>query len=221
MQASSHQWARGVLLNAWRSVFGGEPGLPELQYAQAVAMLESSYGMGWKGAGVGSNNWGAIQSGHPPCGGNAFLYTDTHPNADGTSTPYSICFRRYASPEAGAADVLRVLYTNKRSVVLDAAQEGNLFNAAKAQHDTGYYEGFGATVQERVQHYADVLERNVKEIAAANNEPVAITMAGPPPGGGWLRSALLVAGATLAVVGVGAAAFVLSDPDARARLFGG
>src|ERR1044071_764272 len=77
----------------------------ERYWIQLISALESQYAKGWKGAGVGSWNMGAVQAGHAPCNpATSFEYTDSHPNADGTSTKYTICFKKYAGPVEGMAD---------------------------------------------------------------------------------------------------------------------
>ena len=199
----NHVQARQVMLQAWPSAIGGTPDLPELQIAQALAWLESSYGQGWKPPCSGSNNWGAIQSGRPPCGSDGCLYTDTSPQADGSSVPYSVCFRVYASPVEGAAAAIRTMYvSNGRGKVLAAAKRGAIYDAAAALYDTSYYQGFGATRAVRVQHYADALAKNVQAIAKANGEKVVATMQGTK-GVAWLGPALLFVAGVAGAAGVG------------------
>src|SRR5512143_1913434 len=97
-------WARSVIVQMWP---GGIPqSLPALQIVQANAALESGYGQGWHPPCNASNNWGAVQAGSaPPCPSGSCQYTDTHPD----SGSYSWCFKVYPSPEAGAADFMRVM----------------------------------------------------------------------------------------------------------------
>lgn len=171
-----HASARRILAQVAPGVLGRAPNLAILQAAQAVALGESNYGAGWKADCAGSNNWGAVQAGKPPCGGDTCLYTDTHPNADGTSTPYEICFRRYPTPEAGAAHMLQILFTRKGARdagVLDAAASGNLKAFSQAMYNSHYYEGFGATPEARVNNHYKMLRANVERIAKALNEPIA------------------------------------------------
>lgn len=146
-----------------------------LQALQGVCWLESQYGMGWKGAGKGSNNWGAVQGGRPPCNlVVGFQYTDTHPNADGTSTPYSICFKRYATPVDGCADVARIMYGNPKTPkqALDRAIAGDMYGVSAAMRAQGYYEGFGRTQAERIANHHKALMRGIVRIAAALGEPL-------------------------------------------------
>ena len=142
----------------------GEPITPgEIKALAGVACLETSYGDGWKGAGKGSFNMGAIQ-GTGPAG--SFVYTDTHPNAGGTNTPYQIAFRRYRSVVEGWADLVNVVYVNRgRARVREAAKAGDWYGVSKALHETGYYEGYGRTEAERVANHHRALSR---AIAAAD-----------------------------------------------------
>ncbi len=59
--ADLHKWARPIVVEAFARIKQRQPTLPELQYAQAVCWLESSYGKGWKGAMASQKNWGAVQ----------------------------------------------------------------------------------------------------------------------------------------------------------------
>lgn len=176
-----HAEARKAVLEAFEKVFGRRPSLPEAQVLQGVAWLETNYGRGWKGDGKNSNNWGAIQRGKPPCDpANSFLYTDTSPNADGTSTPYSICFRKYATAEEGARDLAIIVYRSRPSV-LTAAATGDLFSVSAALHATRYYEGFGKTVGDRISNHHKALRAAVLLQARAFNEPMPDGTMPPPP----------------------------------------
>lgn len=111
----------------------------ERQYALTVARGEGFYGKGWKGPGVGSKNWGAVQ-GTGSAG--SFLNIDHH--ADGTS--YQGTFKRYNTDEEGFGDMADVLYRGgKRKAVgakaiKDALARGSLRDAVFAQHANGYFE---------------------------------------------------------------------------------
>ena len=176
------QTVLSVLQGAWPTIFSEQPTTRELHTATMVARHESGYGTGWKGEMVGSNNWGAIQASTPPCTpGVSAPNVDTHPNADGTSTPYTSCFKVYATPEAGAADLLHVLFVvNKRQSVRNAANTGSIYAVAKAMHDTGYYEGFGSTVEQRVQGYADALWANYQAFLKISGAAAVMSPTGDP-----------------------------------------
>ena len=164
---TTHHEARALAQNALGVVYHQAPSLtsPVVACLAGVASLETSYGDGWKGAGRGSNNMGAIQCGGGWTGGR-FSYTDTHPNTDGTSTPYRVDFRAYPTPLEGWVDLVRTVYVNRgRAKVLAAAQAGDVLGVSRALHDTGYYEGYGKTVEDRVQNHYRALSR---AIAAAD-----------------------------------------------------
>lgn len=152
-----------------------QPTLPERQALCGVGRLETRYGDGWKNAGVGSNNIGAIQAAHPPCDPSTmFQYTDTHPNPDGTSTAYSICFRKYARPEDGWADLVRVMYGTRDNPkrALAEATRGNLYGVSAAMRAQGFYEGFGKTQSDRINNHYKALYASVLAAATALGEPM-------------------------------------------------
>lgn len=145
----------------------GSASLGAIRYLCGVAMLESGYGTAWKGAGAGSFNLGAIQAGSS-WAGDVFVATDTHPNADGTSTPYRIEFRKYHSAEAAWDDLVKVVFKNRgRSTVLAAADRDDSYAVSAELHRTGYYEGFGATVAKRIANHHAALTRCVNAADAA------------------------------------------------------
>lgn len=171
----THAEARAVLKDVWSSVTGREPSLPELQYAQAVGMLESHYGDGWVhaksplGAGAGSNNWGAVQCKHgpPSVPGECFETTDHHPDG----RPYQWCYRIYATPQDGAAGMLKLL-TVARPTTWKAMQAGDTYGASYALY--GYYGGKGSK-DKAVSDHAKLCYHNAKQIAASLGEPLALT----------------------------------------------
>lgn len=152
----SHREMRDILAQAFWSRVGRQATRPELQCLQSVAWLETAYGQ-WKAPGVGSFNFGAIQAGRGWVG-DTFVYTDTHPNADGTSTPYQVPFRKYKSAVDGAIDLARVVYfghgrakylgpgpiLERREVVLMPASRGDTHGFSTGLYQTVYYEGFGS-----------------------------------------------------------------------------
>lgn len=161
------QWARGVLRRVWpASTLPASP--TALQAAQAVARGETYYGRGWKNACTGSRNWGALQS----TDGTGCAATDTHPTASGASVPYAARFRVYDTDDAGAADFLRVLLRGGVSAALAA---GDAQAIAAAMHANGYFEGFGATVEDRIRNYASAIAKNARAVAAGNAEPLVVT----------------------------------------------
>lgn len=143
------------------------------------ASIETGFSRRWGQAGQRSNNAGAVQSGRPPCNpSTSFIYTDTHPNPDGTSTPYSICFKKYPTLVDGVADVARIMYreirvgAEYRRPALDAAMIGDLYGVSAGMRAQGYYEGFGRTQAERIGNHHRALENAVRVVAIALGEPM-------------------------------------------------
>jgi hypothetical protein len=154
-----HHWARAIILAGFRQTFNREPTLREAQFAQAVALGESSYGRGWKEPGVGSFNWGAVQAGRPPCNpATSFGYGDTHADGEG----YAACFRKYASDVDGAADFIRIMY---KPNVLAAANDGNISGVSAGMRANRYFEL-------ALDKHIIGLTRHLKELTTALNEPM-------------------------------------------------
>lgn len=172
----SHQDARQLCAAAFAEQFHREGTTPELQCLQAIAWLETNYGSSWKGAGVGSFNMGAIQKGGWT--GEVFTYTDTHPNPDGTSTPYQIGFRKYPNAVAGFQDLCKVVYVvfDTRKKALECAGKRDLLGFSTwLHHYPAYFEGFGRSDIERIAHHqAAVLSAIKLQCAALHEEPPEI-----------------------------------------------
>ncbi len=146
--------------------------LPVRQALCGVGYLETGYGDWWKGAGVGSNNIGAEQRGRPPCDpSSSFLYRDSHPQPDGTSTLYEICFKKNATPELGWVDLVRDMYV-KRPSVLREARNGNLYGVSYELRQTFYYEGVGKTQADRINNHFKELSSAVRRAATVLGEPM-------------------------------------------------
>jgi hypothetical protein len=187
------------MAQAFRNVMGREATPTELQYAQAVAWLETNYGQGWKGAMVGSNNWGAVQCGKTATG-TCIQYQDSR--ADGTK--YSVGFRAYPSAVAGAEDVVRHVFQKRpKTASALASSTPSAYRASYAMRRERYYEGFcpnatkkygseparaslanpdrdegtRACMQEAVEAHSKLTGSLSREIAAANADPAPL-----PPG---------------------------------------
>lgn len=135
----------------------------------ACALHETLFGSGWHGAGKDSHNQGAIQ-----CGGwtgERFVYVDTHPNADGSSTKYTACFRAYPDDPGGWSDLAKVMYKGRRARVLEAALREDWKGVSEAMKLTGYYEGFGKTDADRVANHLRAMMRGVKRALAVLGAP--------------------------------------------------
>lgn len=156
-----HTEARTAAAASIQRVFGREALGGEAAGEAGVSWLETNYDKGWKGAGKGSRNKGAQQCG-PNWKGRRFSYFDTHPNADGTNTKYQIDFRAYDSEEDSWDDMCRTVYVNRgRVVVRAAAVDRDWFAMSKGLHSTGYYEGYGKTVAERINNHYRSLSRAI------------------------------------------------------------
>ena len=131
-----------------------------MRHCHGVGQLESQCGYGWLGRGAGKNNIGAIQAG-PDWTGDTFPYTDTHPNADGTSTPYTVLFRAYPTLLDGWVDLVRVMYTGHRSDVYLMACKGDTYSVSELMRKTRYYEGFGPTQHDRIRNHMLALRRAI------------------------------------------------------------
>lgn len=131
------------------------------RFALWNAWGESNWGAGWGGAGVGSNNMGAIQACKPTgercnCAQPSFIYVDSRP--DGSK--YRYCYRVYSSPEAGLLDMLEVLYFGGRATsakTLDGVRV-SMREALSRQYDAGYYEGFGPDRASRIASRVKFME---------------------------------------------------------------
>lgn len=169
---TSHAQAARYGEAALRERLPNDVSRPVRQALCGVGKIETGYGDGWRGAGAGSNNIGADQSGHPPCNpATSFLYRDTHPNADGSSTTYEICFGKYATPEKGWGRLVHVMYEQRPSVLREA-ENGNLYGVSYELRQTKYYEGFGKTQADRINNHYKALLGAVKSAATALGEPM-------------------------------------------------
>lgn len=163
--AAMHRQARLDAIDAFTAITHVRPTVNELRMLEAVALHETTFGAGWKGAGAGSFNMGAIQAGKGWTG-ETFGWTDTHPTATGGATSYDARFRKYATAVDGWKDLVRELYL-RRSSVRRAAATGNPLTVAKAMRATGFYEGRGATEDARIRGYAQALADMLWEIDRA------------------------------------------------------
>lgn len=133
--------AAAIMREACKAELGREPSDSELTYCLAIAKLETGFGRGWKGAMVGSNNWGAVQcsSSAQGSGGSCIPYEDSY--ADGTR--YKIDFRSYPTPLDGARDVVKHVMVHRPSVAkILGADDCTIYRASLAMRRTTYYGGF-------------------------------------------------------------------------------
>lgn len=174
-----HVAARQHATDGFRAAIGRDPTRPERQCLQAIGALETGYGGGWKGAGAGSNNIGAITAGKIWTGA-TFEYRDSRPDNQGNNIWYVTKFRKYATPADGWADLARQVYGSKlRPHVLAAASAGDTHGFSAALY--GYYLGHGATVAERVAGHHRAVLRNLQALCRACSEPLPSGEPIPPP----------------------------------------
>jgi hypothetical protein len=148
--STSHAQAAAILASAWGEVHRAAPVGQQIPYAQAVAWLETHYGQA--GQFAGSNNWGAIHSGHaPPCPPGTFLGTDLGP----------VCFTAYADPVAGAVGFLRVLTTGRRTVVANAMVAGTPEDVASAMKATAYFQATAESYAQAIRGALAVIGAHV------------------------------------------------------------
>jgi len=166
--------ASGYAKEALRQTYLSEPTVGEVVCLQACSLGESGYGDYWKGAGVGSNNQGAIQKGAGWTGA-TFEYVDTHP-IPGTnqSQTYRTEFRKYPTPVDGWEDLVRIMYKN-RPTVHAAAISSDWYGVSREMYRTHYYEGFGPDDASRIAHHDVMMRRGInRALVALNQTPVIV-----------------------------------------------
>lgn len=182
----THREARQHIQTGLRSVLGREPNIAEMQILAAIALLESGYGSGWKGAGIGSFNMGAITAGSS-WKGETFEYRDSRPdpNNPGKDIWYTTKFRKYPNAAEGFADLARVAFiTNgRKNAVLPHATEGDVYGVSAGLYATTYYTGKAAypTPAARINVHYQGLMAHIRNIANALGEPMPDGEAPPPP----------------------------------------
>ena len=132
----------------------------EKHYVAIVARHETFYGKGWKNEGIGSNNWGAVQTRNSDPN-QSFKHIDHH--ADGSQ--YTAFFKKYPDNTSGANDLIRILLKPNVKAALAA---GNGDDAVASQRANGYFEAPLAL-------YHQALRRNYEEFLKKTNEPRLIT----------------------------------------------
>jgi hypothetical protein len=149
----SSQEARAILDRAVQSVTGGSlPGL-SMDLIQGVARFETGYGGKWDATGCPgadtSNNWGAVKNSGGRWATLAEAQCDPSKSfacqdRDSSGKTWWYCFRRYATPEDGAAHTVSVLWKNPYVRAYLLSGEGGVPEMAAAMKQGGYFE---ATVE--------------------------------------------------------------------------
>lgn len=168
-----HQLARDRVSKALELHYGTPPSLDEIRVLAGVGWLESNYSLGWaltkKDPSLDPNNEVCNQCGSQ-WKGDSFSGTDTHPNPDGSSTPYPAAFRKYPQALAetdnpilgGWNDAVLTVYCNRgRNSVRIAAKSGDFRAVSTLLHSTTFYEGFGSTVASRIEHHLAALSKGI------------------------------------------------------------
>lgn len=125
-----------------------------LDLVHGLALFESNQGDGWKGAGAGSHNWGAVHAGEkPPCKPGHFEQYDDGPS----------CFVTYPSDRAGAAGLVRVLWRmpHVRAYLAGGGIEPNRM-AAEMKRDryfTSDLAGYQQSLSAKVKRVREALGR--------------------------------------------------------------
>jgi murein DD-endopeptidase MepM/ murein hydrolase activator NlpD len=181
LKADKHKWARDILERAFIKVMGREPTLTELQLAQSVALIETTYGTGWKGEGRNSNNWGAIQCSDCPnkgkpvngkCPPGSFYQQDSNPTSSGKQQIYHWCYKSYPTPEDGAAGLIKQIFINKnrKDLTLEAAENKSVKDFSAAMYDSKYYAGTKPTREGNINSHFNKMNKAIAAITSALNE---------------------------------------------------
>lgn len=156
---------------------------------QAVSLLESSYGKGWKPPGNGSKNRGAITGTYEGMG---FTYKDSrYDPKTGTVIPYETTFRAYPTDEEAVRDLARVMY-DQRPTVRAAAKAGDLEGVSRALRETSYYIGVKPKEQAIQDHYG-AMQKRLSTILTATGMSNAFTKLG------WFPVAIAAIGSVVSV----------------------
>ncbi len=163
--AARHKGAAEVIRQAFLAEMGREGTDAEIQYATAIANIESSYGRGWKGAMVGSNNWGAVQ-----CAANAQTAAGCIPYQDSFSTgqKYNIAFRSYPTPVDGARDVIKHIFKKRPRTAAALSEDAPcVFRASLAMRRESYYGGFCPKATNRYGATSIIAKENRNPVSEA------------------------------------------------------
>jgi len=128
-----------------------------------------------------SHNWGAMQCGKVAdkdgrCPPGCFPAKDSSP----VTGAYLGCFQVHPDADTGARALVK-LVTVSRPGIAAALPSGDAQKIAAAMHEARYFEGFGATVEIRIEGYARALLRNAEINARQAGVPLLISIPPPPP----------------------------------------
>jgi hypothetical protein len=126
-------------------------------------------------------NFGAMQCGAKAdkdgkCPEGCFPARDSSP----VTGAYLACFQVHPTEEAGVAAFVRLVAVSRPGIAA-VLPSGNVRQIAEAMHQARYYEGHGATVEERIAGYASALLRNAQVNAAQARVELLLHEPPPPP----------------------------------------
>jgi peptidoglycan hydrolase-like protein with peptidoglycan-binding domain len=179
--------ARAHAIAGFQAAFSREPTLSERQCLQAIGRLETSYGYGWKGAGKGSNNMGAITAGYL-WNGDTFEHRDSRPATPNDPLEkvkdgqiwYTTKFRAYPTAAAGWEDLARLVY-EKRPAALESASAGDSYAFSAALYATRYYLGRHQAAAENIAAHHKAVLAAIRAMSAALGEVMPGGMSAPMP----------------------------------------
>lgn len=213
-EAALHKAMRPVILAAFKQAVGREPTLAELQYVSAVAWLETRYGTGWPANMAQAHNWGAVQ-----------CYTEKespdtcipHQDHDSGGTAFKVGFKRYASDQDGAADVVKHIIKHRpRTAAALSESKPSAYRASYAMRREKYYGGICTTAmktkgvsqqqaaksfqapdeseatkacaEDTIGQHANIVMRNAQAVSQTLGEPLALRLGSYADADSWWRS---------------------------------
>jgi len=140
-QHGSHRKFRQLFTNAFTKVMGRAPSLGEIQYMQAVAALETSYGIWGPEDMRGSNNFGSNHcSKNQRTGGKTKCVE--HLDHDESGRPYLERFVYYDSPEAGAEGLASSIFISTAASKGLSGPGASVMRASYIMRRQNYYSSF-------------------------------------------------------------------------------
>jgi hypothetical protein len=155
----SHAEARRIVAQAWQQVHGRSPTTNELNYTQAIALLETGYGRAGQFAQMaaqGQYNWGALERRRPQGG-------ECPPGTAPGQDQGDVCFLVFPSDVEAAAVFIRNL--TKRHWPTVQAMKGSPEDVARAMRvQPAYYTGNPGSEESKVNYYASAIRNGVRSI---------------------------------------------------------
>lgn len=145
-------------------------------FLRAVAHHETKYGDAWKqGKGAGSYNMGAITTNNPDS--LSFKHEDSRfDEKQGKVVKYVTWFKGYQGPNAGLADLSRVLLKEN---VRDALSKDDIYGAVAAMYENRYFLGINREADDNIRDYYNAVSRSLTAITGATGEPYPAPLAVP------------------------------------------